>query len=981
MFVNKRTSLSAAPFRAALLVIMTMAGILGLFWAYDEYLNYTFTLSSIREKYLKEYQHRLTEEMENVVGFVEYRKSQTDQLIEMELREKVQIAYITASHLYSLYKDEVGHEELKSMIVEAIRPLRWDTGKGYYFIGRTDDGYIELLADHPEYEKKDLLEFKDVDGNFLIKAMIDIVLEKGAGIYRYKWSKPEEEGRNYPKVSFVKYFAPFHWFIGTGIYEDDMQVRVQDDVVERLKKIRFGNNGDVACFNKDGTTLVDFDKMRSGRLITDIVDSQGKPFGREMQAIALGRTKEGFVKYYRTRPESKESVLRMSYVRAYPAWNWVFVTGLDMDEMEKVISQESDRHRKVVYRDVAVFIVLLLLAVTIVGVIAYFHSMKIKHSIDLFTDFFKDAADKKIKLDEVNFQYKEFAALGEFANRMVDEKIEKEHLIFCDKLRLDTLLKVSAMTHASQKEISDFVLRRMLEITRSERGYIAFVNSDHSIVSFQSFLEQNAGQWPKDDSEISYFASKAGFAGIALQQKTAVVCNTSTEARESVIYPVDKGPILNHIDVPIVDNEHVPLIAGVCNKQGEYSESDVGQLNLLLEGMWRHFQKTSSEKEMTRLRNLLKEINDSMPSVLIGVDMNGRVMQWNKEAERVTAISAKDAENRLLSQVFPRLTDHLWKIRTVIDSGIPEEERKVPYYQDGETRFDTITIYPLVAEHVTGAVIRIDDVTEKVRIEDLMIQSEKMLSVGGLAAGMAHEINNPLAGILQNLQVVQNRLSPDLYKNVEVAREFGIRMEDIEAYLKKRNIDEMFQSINQSAKRAAQLVLNMLSFSRKSDSSFSSQNICQLMDSTLLLSSNDYDLKKKYDFRKIEIVRDYGKNIPLVPCEITNIQQVFLNIIKNAAHAMSEKVFTTETPTLTIRIYSDERMATVEIADNGPGMEERTRKRIFEPFFTTKPVGLGTGLGMSISYFIVHDQHKGTIEVRSDLGKGATFIIRLPHRR
>lgn len=191
----------------------------------------------------------------------------------------------------------------------------------------------------------------------------------------------------------------------------------------------------------------------------------------------------------------------------------------------------------------------------------------------------------------------------------------------------------------------------------------------------------------------------------------------------------------------------------------------------------------------------------------------------------------------------------------------------------------------------------------------------------------------------------------------------------------------MCHAINDSAKRAAQLVLNMLSFSRKSDASFSSQEIGRLMDAALELAMNDYDLKKRYDFRRIEIVRHYDGEIPLVPCEATNIQQVFLNIVKNAAYALADKQFVDDAPRLMIAIRADEQVMTVEIADNGPGMDEKTRKRIFEPFFTTKPVGLGTGLGMSIAYFIIHDQHKGTIQVQSEPGKGTAFTVRLPYFR
>jgi len=225
--------------------------------------------------------------------------------------------------------------------------------------------------------------------------MIDIVSERGAGIYRYLWPKPEVDGRNYPKVSIVRSFEPFNWFIGTGIYEDDMQAQVKEDVLGRLKKIHFGKNGSVACFSAEGVTLIDFEEMRSGRKVSTLVDAHDTPFGRQLQAMAQRGVNGGFIEYVRHRSGTTEDVARMSYVKAYPPWNWVFVTSIDMDEMEETIQRESSRHLKIVYREVAVFLFLFLLTITVVGIVTYFHSLKIKHGISLFTDFFKDAADRK----------------------------------------------------------------------------------------------------------------------------------------------------------------------------------------------------------------------------------------------------------------------------------------------------------------------------------------------------------------------------------------------------------------------------------------------------------------------------------------------------------------------------------------------------------------------------------------------------------
>jgi PAS domain S-box-containing protein len=385
------------------------------------------------------------------------------------------------------------------------------------------------------------------------------------------------------------------------------------------------------------------------------------------------------------------------------------------------------------------------------------------------------------------------------------------------------------------------------------------------------------------------------------------------------------------------------------------------------------------EEEMRQLRNLLANIVDSMPSVLVGVDAEGRVTQWNREAERSTGVSALDARGCFLADVFPNLAGQMENVRRAIRDRKPLKAAKVLTRIEGESRFEDITVYPLVSNGVDGAVVRVDDVTDRVRIEEIMIQSEKMRSVGELAAGMAHEINNPLAGILQNVQVVRDRITTATEKNRQTAAECGTTIEAIEAYLERRGIGPMIQAVMDSGRRAARIVDNMLSFSRRSDSEFAMHDLANLLDRTVDLVRNDYDLKKKFDFRQIEILREYDSDLSRVPCDAGKIQQVFLNLLKNGAQAMSEIADReSRKPRFILRTLRDGEMARVEIEDNGPGIGEEERKRVFEPFFTTKDVGVGTGLGLSVSYFIVTENHRGTLNVESIPGERTRFILRIP---
>ncbi len=445
----------------------------------------------------------------------------------------------------------------------------------------------------------------------------------------------------------------------------------------------------------------------------------------------------------------------------------------------------------------------------------------------------------------------------------------------------------------------------------------------------------------------------------------------------------------------VIRNEAIGSLVVQSIEKSAFTEEDISALEVMVDQLaiaiqnaqlYEQAQNEIKEREraegaLKKAENYLANIVDSMPSALIGIDTDGKVTQWNNEAERVSGLTPALALGRQLEEAFPRLSIELERVRIAMKTREVQIDPKKSYSENGEIHYEDVTIYPLVANGIEGAVIRVDDITEKVQIEELMLQSEKMLSVGGLAAGMAHEINNPLAGIMQTASVMSNRLtSTSISANQRAAEEIGITMADIHAFMEARGIPRMLNAINESGQRVAEIVDNMLSFARRSDSAKTTVDLAQLLDRTLELASTDYDLKKEYDFKTIKIIREYEDGLPYIPCEASKIQQVFLNILRNGAQAMYDVPKKEYEPQFTLRMLHEKasKMLRIEIEDNGAGIDEETQKRIFEPFFTTKAVGEGTGLGLSVSFFIISENHKGILEVVSELGQGANFIIRLP---
>lgn len=262
--------------------------------------------------------------------------------------------------------------------------------------------------------------------------------------------------------------------------------------------------------------------------------------------------------------------------------------------------------------------------------------------------------------------------------------------------------------------------------------------------------------------------------------------------------------------------------------------------------------------------------------------------------------------------------------------------------------------------------------------QNQLLQSEKMAAIGQLAAGVAHEINNPIGFISSNLQSLQdysNKLLQltDFYEKVvqkiasdklyQVQRQ---KWQQLQYEFIKADLPELLNETCEGVERVAAIVRNLKSFSHVDDSEWQYANLITGLENTIKIANNQL----KY---KVQLHRDFPENLPEVYCQPMQLNQVFLNLLVNAAQAIEEQgdVYLSAT--------ADDNELRLAFRDTGCGIAPENLKRLFEPFFTTKPVGSGTGLGLSLSWSIVQ-KHHGRIEVSSTVGVGTTFTVILPLR-
>ncbi|MBU1565500.1 MAG: response regulator [Proteobacteria bacterium] len=380
-------------------------------------------------------------------------------------------------------------------------------------------------------------------------------------------------------------------------------------------------------------------------------------------------------------------------------------------------------------------------------------------------------------------------------------------------------------------------------------------------------------------------------------------------------------------------------------------------------------KRLSDERErLAQMRVYLKNIFDSMPSILVSVGDTGIVVEWNEAAYRATGMPSTEAVGQEIWKILPLMEKYREHIHEVFTTRVPKEfHREAIGAGEGE-EFHNISFFPLVANCVQGIVIRIDNVTELENKEQQLRHAQKMETIGTLAGGLAHDFNNILGGLTGSLSLIRFKLEQD----TEFDRDF------LRKYL---------GIMEQAGKRAGDLVKQLLSIVRKQEMNFQPVDLNTTIDHILKICTISFDKCIDLNFS------NYTEKA-MINADPTQTEQVLLNLCVNASHAMTtmrktderqggklmvwlEKIFADQNFRVTHLEAKPISYWVLSVQDTGVGMETKTVAKIFDPFFTTKAKDKGTGLGLAMVYNIVQ-QHGGFIDVYSELGLGSTFSAYFP---
>jgi len=908
-------SLKAATLLTSLVVLVFLGISLFCSWYFLAMKDHEKEIERFRKDYIEQEKRNLQREVNRVINYIRYKNQKVLKDTRNQIQARVDKGFDIARGVYENNRGELSETRIRRIIKEALRPVRFDGGKGYYFILDTDGTEI-LYPTEPEYEGENVRDLRDAEGNYVIREEIREVKDDGHGFVKAYWRKPDSPDKMiYPKISYVKLFEPFDWIIGTGAYLDDKETVVQNEVLKRIENIPYGKDDYVYVLNSDGTLLSHPIDSLVNRDLSAIEDPERVRVIKDQVALCEKKG-EGFVRYQWKKPSLDRRAEKLTFVKSYPKWGWIIGTGVYLDDVESKMDKASARFSETFKKRMLLASGLFVFFILVSFLLSAFLWRKVRSGLDSFLDFFIQSATRHTVIDENALAFSEFSQIASCANHMNFERMTAENR-----------LKNSEQKY---RNILESVEEGYYEVNL--KGRITFCNQSLCDILGYDMPELMAMKY-SDYMELD--SAKTVYRTFNNVYRTGVP---------------EKG-----FDWRIVrkNGERRFLEASVTLLKDNH-DNRIG-----FRGMARDVtDKKQVEEELIRTKKFLEDILESAVDGITTTDLEGRIVYFSKKMLALLGYDRTELLGKKVYTIYENgIEDAKYIMSELNEKGeLKDHEMRLVTRDGGYT--DIIVSASFLKNHkdeITGTMGVFKDMTEKKNLEFQLRQAQKMEAIGTLAGGVAHDFNNILQAISGYTTIMfmdKGTEDPD-YKSLN--------------------------AIKKSAERAAELVKKLLFFSRKIDTERSSLNINHEVEQALSILKRtipkmieiEMDLEESpgiihADPVQIEqVILNLGSNaadaMPDGGRIIIRTQNVSLDRQFARTHMGS----------------APGNYVMLTVSDTGSGIDPETKERIFEPFFTTKEIGRGTGLGLASVYGIVKN-HGGYITCESETGQGTEFIIYFP---
>jgi PAS domain S-box-containing protein len=912
---------------------LSMGVLIGSFtyWEYVDFLSQTETM---RRDHVESQMALVRSEVEKAVDYILHEKSRTEQRLSEGIRNRVYEAHAIATNIYREHSGDHADDDVRKMIKDALRFVRFNSGRGYYFATNLD-GKEELFADRPGEEGKDYLNVRDSQGKYLVREMIEVAKGAGEGFVEYTWTKPGAEGNDFPKVAFVKFFEPLNYLIGTGEYIDDTTADIQAEVLKRIGKIRYADDGFIFIVSYDGIVLSGHQKSKNiGKNFWEMEDPDGvKVIQEERRAV---ENPEGdFIRYQWPRPGESEPSPKISFVKGVADWQWMVGTGVYVDEMEPVIAdmarslKKQTLHR--VLLAVAIFFGLILVMFTLAMQSARF----VKEGFEAFSSFFEKAAADSVRVDEDKLYFPEFRRLAGPANRMVDERQRFEE-------KLSSELEKRARIQVDLEE-SEGKLRNLFS---SIRDVIVVADNDRTVIDAnQPALRDKFGYEVEDivgKKTLVLYATENAFKEVGQEvfdrdhERAGKILEVDFRKRNGDVFPAELSAL------KLIGDAGKPI--GNIGVIRDISERKKAGENL----------RESEEKYQKLFNNDIDAISIFDVETKKFLDVNEAWLKlYGYSREETLQLAAYD-----VSAEPEQTKEAIDKSAASGDTLIPVRHHRK---KDGTEFWVELSAGPFTwkGRKVMYAVVR--DITSRKQTEEFLErakdslerQNEELRKIGqmkdALLRDVSHELKTPVAKHAMQLEILRPLLESSRATESE-----------------RRGFSVMEKSI----RRQESVISNLLGLARLESGGRQYRRESFRLDQLVEKVLEDY--AESIETRGIAV----SVNMPGISMSSDNemLWHVFSNLISNAIKFQRREGL----PEISISSRAQNKHVIVKIEDNGIGMSRQVQERIFSRFFQASASIEGSGVGLTICKRIVEDLG-GSIRMASQgLGHGCVVEVTLP---